>query len=112
MESPDRVGFLKLRPPDSQNAQETKSSLDRKPKPRRILKTDTLGSARRRKTEDPASGGSPASAGFCRAPVATILLAMIAQRYRIGSVPGHTVEHEVRLTVRPRQTMLMQLRRV
>jgi cytochrome P450 len=43
---------------------------------------------------------------------ATILLAMIAQRYRIESAPGHVVQHEVRVTLRPRQPMLMQRRRV
>ncbi|HXQ20097.1 MAG TPA: cytochrome P450 [Candidatus Acidoferrales bacterium] len=43
---------------------------------------------------------------------ATILLAMTAQRYRIESVPGHTVQQELRVTLRPRQPMLMRLRRV
>lgn len=43
---------------------------------------------------------------------ATILLAMIAQRYRVESVPGHAVQHEMRVTLRPRQPMLMRLRRV
>jgi len=43
---------------------------------------------------------------------ATILLAMIVQRYRIESVPEHVVQHEVRVTLRPRQPMLMRLRRV
>jgi hypothetical protein len=32
---------------------------------------------------------------------------MIMQRYRIEVAPGHLVEHEVRVTVRPRQPMLM-----
>jgi len=43
---------------------------------------------------------------------ATILLAMMAQRYRIEAAPGHVVRHEVRVTLRPRQPMLMRLRRV
>ena len=43
---------------------------------------------------------------------ATILLAMIMQRYRVASAPGHVVQHEVRVTLRPRQPMLMLLRPV
>jgi len=38
---------------------------------------------------------------------AHILLAMIAQRYRVELAPGHAVEHEIRVTLRPRQPMLM-----
>jgi cytochrome P450 len=41
------------------------------------------------------------------ARMAQILLAMIMQRYRVDIAPGHLVEHEVRVTVRPRQPMLM-----
>ncbi|MGH7785493.1 MAG: cytochrome P450 [Candidatus Binatia bacterium] len=43
---------------------------------------------------------------------AQILLAMIAQRYRVDVAPGHTVEHEIRVTLRPQQPMLMQPRPV
>jgi cytochrome P450 len=43
---------------------------------------------------------------------AQILLAMIAQRYRVEVAPGHTVQHEIRVTLRPRQPMLMQVRPV
>ncbi len=39
-----------------------------------------------------------------------ILLAMIAQRYRVDVAPGHLVQHEIRVTLRPRQPMLMQPR--
>src|SRR5262245_18759533 len=38
---------------------------------------------------------------------AQILLAMIMQRYRLEVAPGHTVAHEVRVSVRPRQPTLM-----
>ena len=38
---------------------------------------------------------------------AQILLAMIMQRYRVEVAPGHTVQHEIRVTLRPRQPMLM-----
>ena len=38
---------------------------------------------------------------------AQILLAMIVQRYRVDVAPGHTVQHEIRVTLRPRQPMLM-----
>ena len=43
---------------------------------------------------------------------AQILLAMIVQRYRVDVAPGHVVQHEVRVTVRPRQPMLMVPQRV
>jgi cytochrome P450 len=43
---------------------------------------------------------------------AQILLAMIVQRYRVDVAPGHVVQHEVRVTVRPRQPMLMVPRAV
>ncbi len=38
---------------------------------------------------------------------AQILLAMIAQRYRVAVAPGHVVQHEIRITLRPKQPMLM-----
>ncbi len=38
---------------------------------------------------------------------AQILLAMIVQRYRVDVAPGHVVQHEIRVTLRPRQPMLM-----
>lgn len=38
---------------------------------------------------------------------AQILLAMIMQRYRVEVAPEHTVQHEIRVTLRPRQPMLM-----
>jgi cytochrome P450 len=40
---------------------------------------------------------------------AQIILAMIMQRYRVDAVPGHAVQHEIRVTLRPRQPMLMQV---
>jgi cytochrome P450 len=43
---------------------------------------------------------------------AQILLAMIVQRYRVAVAPGHAVQHEIRVTLRPRQPMLMMLRPV
>lgn len=43
---------------------------------------------------------------------AQILLAMIVQRYRVDVAPGHVVQHEIRVTLRPRQPMLMVPRRV
>ena len=43
---------------------------------------------------------------------AQILLALIAQRYRVDVAPGHTVQHEIRVTLRPRQPMLMVPRRI
>ena len=43
---------------------------------------------------------------------AQILLAMIMQRYRVEVAPGHTVQHEIRVTLRPHQPMLMVARRV
>jgi len=43
---------------------------------------------------------------------AQILLAMIMQRYRVEVAPGHTVQHEIRVTLRPRQPMLMVPRAV
>jgi cytochrome P450 len=41
---------------------------------------------------------------------AQILLAMIMQRYRVDVAPGHTVEHEIRVTLRPKQPMRMVVR--
>ena len=41
---------------------------------------------------------------------AQILLAMIAQRYRVEVAPGHKVESEIRVTFRPRQPMRMRVR--
>ena len=41
---------------------------------------------------------------------AQILLAMIAQRYRVEVAPGHTVQSEIRVTLRPRQPMSMRVR--
>ena len=41
---------------------------------------------------------------------AQILLAMIAQRYRVEVAPGHAVEPEIRVTLRPRQPMSMRVR--
>ena len=43
---------------------------------------------------------------------AQILLAMIVQRYRVERVPGREVQHEIRVTLRPRQPMWMQARAV
>jgi cytochrome P450 len=43
---------------------------------------------------------------------AQILLAMILQRYRVEVAPGHSVQHEIRVTLRPRQPMLMVPRRL
>jgi cytochrome P450 len=43
---------------------------------------------------------------------AQILLAIIAQRYRVAVAPGHTVQHEIRVTLRPRQPMRMVLERI
>jgi len=43
---------------------------------------------------------------------AQILLAMIMQRYRVEVAPGHTVQHEIRVTLRPRQPMRMLLHRI
>jgi len=40
---------------------------------------------------------------------AQILLAMIVQHYRVDVAPGHTVQTDVRVTLRPRQPMLMRL---
>ena len=40
---------------------------------------------------------------------AQILLAMTAQRYRVEVAPGHTVQSEIRVTLRPRQPMLMRV---
>lgn len=41
---------------------------------------------------------------------ATILLAMIMQRYRVDVAPGHVVQEEIFVTLRPRQPMRMVLR--
>ena len=38
---------------------------------------------------------------------AQILLAMIMQRYRVEVAPDHVVQHEIRVTLRPHQPMLM-----
>ena len=38
---------------------------------------------------------------------AQILLATIAQRFRVEVAPGHTVQQEIRITLRPKQPMLM-----
>jgi cytochrome P450 len=38
---------------------------------------------------------------------AQILLATIMQRYRVDVAPGHVVQEEIRVTLRPRQPMLM-----
>lgn len=40
---------------------------------------------------------------------ATLILAMIAQRFRLDHVPDHSVELEPLITLRPRHGMLMQL---
>ena len=54
-------------------------------------------------------GGGPR---LCSARVrlmCAFLLAMIAQVYRVEVAPGHTVQHEIRVTLRPKQPMRMIL---
>ncbi len=41
---------------------------------------------------------------------AQLILAMLMRRYRVDDVPGHVVKHEIRITLRPQQPMLMQPR--
>ena len=41
----------------------------------------------------------------------SLLLAMVAQRYELGLVPGYPVEREVAVTMRPKEGLYMKLRR-
>jgi len=39
----------------------------------------------------------------------TLILAMVAQRYRLGLVPGHLIEPQPHSTLRPRHGLMMTL---
>jgi cytochrome P450 len=66
--------------------------------------------ARRRFSYLPFGGGRRICIGAAFAMTeATILLATIAQRYRLRLVPGHPVEPQGLITLRPRRGMMMTL---
>jgi cytochrome P450 len=75
--------------------------------------TPAQGAARPRFAYFPFGGGPRLCIGNEFALMeAQILLAMIMQRYRVEVAPGHSVQHEIRVSLRPHQPMLMVPRQV